>query len=520
MVAPIVHVIGGVLTGAAIGKVPINETNRILSNARDESAQIAQDIGITNPLEIDAFRHALFSAAMSNVIGIDISATLGTSLEYLSLLRENNGEISLEDQTRQDLFSNAFGRWIVLEGIPIEQWADTIKNAIDSGFLIIDPVNDQRSYPEDFNPPPNLIPDNPTPTPNTPSPGGGGNGRLLPFLPPGLPPWLPPWFPCLGRNFFDYISPLTVDVDGDGTEVTELNGSFVQFDLNNNGFAQQTAWLSPDDAFIVRDHNSNGFIDNGNELFGNYTLNPDGTTNETGFQALGYFDTNADGIIDANDAVFEELQLWHDLNQNGISEANELQTLEEAGLVSIGLDIEEVNIFPLQPEEFYGKLIYSHNIYEQTQATWEDSTTTNVHDVWFADLEAVSQFIPPADFELNSEALTIPNLQGYGTIPDLVYALSTDDELLEQAEELLSLVSQGDLAGFLEAFEPFMLNWVGVKFDFSENNQSYFGSTHQTEFLRIVFTEDYEDFWNPSSAQAYNTIKESMALRFLVQACE
>src|SRR5262249_1787584 len=123
--------------------------------------------------------------------------------------------------------------------------------------------------------------------------------------------------------------PLILDLNGDGIHLSSLASSTVHFDFGADGFAEKTGWVSADDGILVFDRNENGLVDGVSELFGSAT--------KDGFSVLETLDTNGDGQIDGDDADFARLRVWQDLNQNGVVDAGEMQTLTDAGIDSISV---------------------------------------------------------------------------------------------------------------------------------------------------------------------------------------
>jgi hypothetical protein len=131
-------------------------------------------------------------------------------------------------------------------------------------------------------------------------------------------------------------TPLVLDLNGDGVQTLGIEEG-VQFDLLNTGTAQQVGWVDKHDGLLVMDLNHDGLINTGAELFGSSTALTQGGLAKDGWQALAQYDLNTDGLIDAKDAVFKDLQVWVDANSNGVSEAGELTSLADVGVLSIDL---------------------------------------------------------------------------------------------------------------------------------------------------------------------------------------
>lgn len=131
------------------------------------------------------------------------------------------------------------------------------------------------------------------------------------------------------------VLPIMLDLDGDGIELVDHENSTVFFDMDLDGIADRTGWVSADDGMLVLDRNGNGIIDNSLEI----SFASDDAAAVTDLEGLRAWDTNQNGLIDAGDEAFAQFQVWRDINQNGISEEGELFSLADMGIRAINLTL-------------------------------------------------------------------------------------------------------------------------------------------------------------------------------------
>jgi hypothetical protein len=137
-------------------------------------------------------------------------------------------------------------------------------------------------------------------------------------------------------------SPIILDLFDEGFHLTSVEAG-VGFPVRPGTPAVQMSWTDPQyrNGWLALDRNGNGVIDDMTELFGNLTEQPP-SRDPNGYRALAVFDDpanggNGNGVIDPDDKIFSKLRVWIDQNHNGISEPNELLTLQSLGITRIDL---------------------------------------------------------------------------------------------------------------------------------------------------------------------------------------
>jgi hypothetical protein len=184
--------------------------------------------------------------------------------------------------------------------------------------------------------------------------------------------------------------PIALDFDGDGVEFVSTAAG-VTFDYAGNGSAENTAWVGPDDGLLVLDRNGDGVVNNGSEI----VFARDGLTDLQGLAAD--FDSNKDGVFDANDAEFAKFGVWQDANSNGVTDAGEYRSLSDAGIVSVNLVSDGIA---------YSAANGSVSVAGQSVYTKADGSTGIVADAAFAKGGALSVASRSADQIRISNATT------------------------------------------------------------------------------------------------------------------
>lgn len=139
-----------------------------------------------------------------------------------------------------------------------------------------------------------------------------------------------------------YVDPLLLDLTGNGVRMTDL-GDGVLFDTDHSGTLKRTGWANRSTGMLVVDDGT-GHIKNVSQMFSEYYAGKHGVGGaagearfKDGFAALASEDSNADGVIDRNDPIWNRLRVWVDASHDAKTDAGELKTLAELGITQINV---------------------------------------------------------------------------------------------------------------------------------------------------------------------------------------
>ena len=287
------------------------------------------------------------------------------------------------------------------------------------------------------------------------------------------------------QSALDFVfrrDPLVLDLDGDGIETTPADGS-VLFDHNADNQKTATGWIAPDDGLLVLDRNNNGTIDTGRELFGDSTLKSNGELATNGFDALADLDSNQDGLVDVNDTEFANLRIWQDLNQDGISQNNELKTLEQLNIQSITTAGENV----LQNLDHNNQAIAAGSF------TFNDGTTSTAGAAASLNL-AVNNFHREfTDTIVIPYALqSLPDMTGSGDIRDLKQASALSPTLANLLETYSNASSKEEQLAQLDGLLDAWADTANFKQLTDRIDDAQIGETSSTLKFRITKPKDVD----------------------------
>jgi hypothetical protein len=241
--------------------------------------------------------------------------------------------------------------------------------------------------------------------------------------------------------------PLVLDLNGTGIKTVGI-GAGAHFDYNGSGFAQQTAWVTPDEGILVQDKRGDGNI-TGDELIGNTGTGAAATSSSSGFTTLGSLDSNGDGVIDASDTAYSQLRVWVDANGDGISQASELKTLGELEISSISLANTGENVTDANGDKHLAIGSF----------TTSDGKTHTMEDIWLN--VDTARTLNTTQVSVSSDIAALPDLAGFGNVYSLHTAMALDQT--GHLESLLqSFLATTDQTQRAQITTDLIYAWAGV----------------------------------------------------------
>lgn len=348
-----------------------------------------------------------------------------------------------------------------------------------------------------------------------------GSPSVLPLndphdFPLTTPEPVPGWVPAAYTPFNDskpLASPLVLDLSSGhtGIDLTTFNASTTEtfFDLRGTGYAVQTAWVSGDTGLLARDLDTNGLIDSVNELFGSPTVD--------GFAKLAELDSDHNLRIDQYDTDWSDLVVWVDADGDAVTDSGELHTLTSLNIASIDLAGVAAST----------STIDGNPISHTSTFTFTSGATAAIADAWF--VHDTMNSYSTADYTLDIRTLFLPDMRGFGTLPDLHIAMSNDEDLLTMVQDFAAGFSYDtfdDPATMNDDIVAIMYQWAGVQ-DVDPDSRGEAIDARKLEFLEHLFGEGFVGWYygaNPYYkadtflAESFHIAFENVKAALLIQS--
>ncbi|WP_327194638.1 calcium-binding protein, partial [Pseudomonas syringae] len=252
------------------------------------------------------------------------------------------------------------------------------------------------------------------------------------------------------NSALQFVDPLVLDLDGDGIETVSSNVGIV-FDHDGDKNKTGTGWVSGDDGLLVMDLNGDNIINSGAELFGVDRVMSNGTKASNGFEALADLDSNEDGFFDAGDESFNAVKVWQDFNQDGVSQPSELKTLEQLGIVSIGVKSVDAG------HNNNGNIITATGTYTHIDPATGEESTSSVGSINFVKNTFYRDYADT--IVISPQVNALPDMKGAGAVRDLRQAAMLSSDLQDAVSRYNSATTRQEqlaLAGGL------LTAWAGT----------------------------------------------------------
>lgn len=240
------------------------------------------------------------------------------------------------------------------------------------------------------------------------------------------------------------------------------------FDMDNDGFAELTGWVAPDDGLLAIDLDGDQRITSYSELLGG--------GDRSGFSALNWLDSDRNGTIDQFDRDYERLYVWRDVNGDGLSSPNEL----------IPLGRSTIRIIPLR-----GRAVEQTNGQQAVVARGPVYISGTERDMIAARLgydNTVSRDDRPLG-RFDPAVLALPDLRGYGRLTSLRRAMNGDQVL----RDMVSAFKDTPISDLLSTSPPVEETTRAILYRWARVDALPDDGRGMADSRRLEWLEEYRD---------------------------